>query len=83
MIGSCCRLCAPQSPVRVGAGVCTAPEERLVDLGEQGQGGRQREVGERNIIQVPGCFWKQKNNLFLKQPDRFALEGLCVLSVCL
>lgn len=30
-------------------------------------------------------YWvgrKQKNNLFLKQPDWFALEGLCVRSVC-
>lgn len=25
-----------------------------------------------------GWFWKQKNNLFLKQPDWFALEGFCV-----
>lgn len=25
---------------------------------------------------------KQKNNLFLKQPDWFALEGLCVMCVC-
>lgn len=39
-----------------------------------GQERLRREVGEK----APGWFWKQENNLLLKQPDWFALEGFCV-----
>lgn len=49
-----------------------------------GQGRLQREGGRggwRDLAWAPEWFWKPKNNLFLKQADWFALEGLCVRSV--
>lgn len=65
------------SSVRVGAGGCKATRRGAWRVWEyRGQGYLLRELEERDLARAPGWFWKQKNNLFLKQPDWFALEGL-------
>lgn len=54
-----------------------------VRVKESGKGATGRGEGARSLTGAPGWFWKQENKLFLKQPDWFAIEGLCVRSVCL
>lgn len=73
--------CVPRAfPVRVGGQKPVLPLRSALRVLGYLVKHQQREVGEGDITWAPGWFWKQKNNLLLKQPDWFALEGLCLCS---